>query len=224
MHTQSTDTAPDALMVAPYGEAKKRHLLSIQGIRDTFIKPARNGRRRKGYSLPELLLGAAVIAAFLVRVYQSYSATNAADKYADFTQEVGLLNGTIHETYINSPDYSGIDPAGISFVGNLPRKYLTSDGKSVTTSYKQPVTFASATTVNADDSFTMTTKIPASECIKTAFGDMGRNLMSISIGGTAVSFQDKTTGAAATGVQASLTALCSAATGQTFMPVIWTFN
>lgn len=180
-------------------------------------------RRRRGYSLAELILGAAVIAAFLVRVYQSYAAANAADKYQDFTQEVGLLNGTIHETFINSPDYSGLDSAGTSLMGNLPRKYVNGAGTGVVNVYKQPVTFSTSTSSGATgaDQFIIETKMNAADCTKTAFGDMGRNVVALEIGGANPIDLTQSNSAITT----AATAACAAvATNTGLVDVKWTFN
>lgn len=140
-------------------------------------------KARKGYSLAELILGAAVIAAFLVRIYQAYAATSAADKFQDYTSEIGLINGTVHQDFINTSSFDGLDENSV--VGSLPRKYQTGTAApyGINSVYQNPVFLAADPGVAgvANSSFTVTSTVPTSDCVKALLGDMGRNLDSISV-------------------------------------------
>ena len=104
-----------------------------------IIARRRRGTRR-GYSLPELLLGAAVIAAFLLRVYQSYSATREADQYEDFINQLTMLSTQTMATAQSSNDYSTV--SNVTVASTLPINMIQSisatDAKLVT-AYKQPI-------------------------------------------------------------------------------------
>ena len=164
---------------------------------------------RKAYSLAELILGAAVIAAFLVRIYQAYAATSASDRFEDYVSEIGLVNGTTHQQFINSGGY-GDDGTVLdsAIVDSLPRKYASATVPDITNVYGQSV---SVTASAGGAGFTITTSVPSDICTRAAQGDMGRNLISIN-GQTAPVTAD------------TLTAACptdTAAGGQTPMTYVF---
>lgn len=147
----------------------------------------RRSARRRGYSLVEILLGAAVIAAFLVRVYQAYASTSGADKFEDFNSEMAQVAGIVIQQFLNAPDYSGLDTGGVppaAVTQSLPTKYLDGSGNIVDV-YRGVVTIAPAQNLNANDSFTITAEgLPVDACYKAIAQDFGKNFMFVSTSGS----------------------------------------
>ena len=129
-----------------------------------------NGRRR-GYSLAELILGAAVIAAFLVRVYISYSETHTSDEFTKLVSEISLIQGTARSQYTQVLSYQSVSAATISSV--LPLSYVdqTSDPMTVLTPFHTPIGFTIvATDGNAQGGLGMDFSIPQAMCVRFIAG------------------------------------------------------
>lgn len=171
---------------------------------------------RKGYGLVEIILGIALIAAFVVRIFQSYTQADNSNRAQDFMSMVGLINATIRSQSINAPDFAGVSV--LTIAPTIPRKYIsgTAAAPTIRSVYQQDVAIAPADITGTQDGFTITTQIPQGECIKVALADMGRGINSILVNAT--TFTD----ARVTQDQAS--AACGSGTPSTMVPIAWTMQ
>ena len=189
--------------------------LEVRAKRRALASAKSRRMRRLGYSLIEILLGAALLAAFVVKIYNMYTSTAAADRYMDFISEVGQINAAVHETFINAPDYTNLDTATIA--GVIPRKYVKTGGIMVTP-YKSLIT--SLPTTDKNGFIISAAGVPAEDCIKAASGDMGRGLTGIAINGA--SAIDLSV-AGVNGNIPGITTACKGVTATT-TTIAWTFQ
>ena len=153
----------------------------------TVARGGAEGRRRRaraGYSLPELILGAAVVASFLVAVFAIYSTTSRDRSYRDFVSEVYLVGSQVQESYVNAPDYASIKAADIAPA--LPSRYVSGLGATATLHnvYKETVSVAP---YGADNSgFVVKASLPSELCQRAATTEMGRNQLGVMVGSGAM--------------------------------------
>ena len=132
-----------------------------------------------------------------MRVYQSYAATSAADKFEDFNSEMSLIAGSVIQQFINAPDYTDVATGGTAanvITAVLPSKYLDTAGAIVSV-YHGTVTLAPSQTAaaiasnsTANDAFTVTADtLPDDACIKAVGEDFGKNFLAVAVGATATS-------------------------------------
>lgn len=171
------------------------------------------GRRRRAYALPDLLLGSAVLAAFLVGVYATYAMTHQGAEYEDFVDQVVKMGGLVEQTFAGVSDYSGVSTDAVA--GNLPRRYVTESGGAlkVTNTYHQPMTVAPVMSGGVAAGFSLSTRVPTNDCARVAMTDLGRTFETISIGSASPV-------AMPLGGTAATTACRAGATGEV-VPVAW---
>lgn len=172
---------------------------------------------RRGYGLIEIILGIAIIAAFVVRIFQSYTQADTANRHQDFMQMIGLINATVRSNSINAPNFEGVSEATV--INALPRKYLqTTGGTTVIRSvYANNVALAPVD-INGDlDGFTITTSVPRGDCVKTVLADPGRGLVSVSVSGTASAADTRVT-------QEQAVTMCGQGPASALLPFVWTMQ
>lgn len=172
---------------------------------------------RRGYGLIEIILGIAIIAAFVVRIFQSYTQADTANRHQDFMQMLGLINATIRSNSINAPNFEGVSEATV--INALPRKYLLGSGAStaIRSVYARNVAVAPIDINGTLDGFTISTDVPRGDCVKTVLADPGRGLVRISVGGTASTDDERVT-------QAQAVTMCGSGAATDLLPFVWTMQ
>lgn len=126
---------------------------------------------RRAYSLAELILGAAVLAAFTVRIFQSYAATSDADRFTKLVDELSIIVGTSRSVFTQTLSYDSFSTDLIA--GVIPRGYVdgTTKPATITTPFNQPIVFTPVATENgALGGLELAFTVPVNLCERLSVG------------------------------------------------------
>lgn len=123
-----------------------------------------------------MVLGAAVVAGFMVRVYYSYGAARDSDAYQNFVTQLNLLASQAIATSEGAPDYSRVSNFSVS--GYLPNSMVLVPGNPATlvSAYRKPinvhpvdVTLGGKTSPSGG--LEIDAAMPSNDCYKLAMAD-----------------------------------------------------
>jgi len=125
----------------------------------------RSGKKRKGYTIVELMVSAAVIAIAIIGVYVFVTGVITNNKVTNETNYYATMSSDTRTVYATATDFTGISPAKMIELGLVPST-LVKAGAIVST-FNTPITVAPTNLHGtAGDGVEFTYTLPRDACTK----------------------------------------------------------